>query len=70
MNQFIGLNFIKLITAVMITAASVACGKWYSKGVKNNKVIPTTTPVTTQEKPVTAPADILTADLENDPDTG
>ena len=54
----------------MITAASVACGKWYSKGVKNNKVIPTTTPVTTQEKPVTAPADILTADLENDPDTG
>ena len=23
----------------MITAASVACGKWYSKGVKNNKVI-------------------------------
>ena len=37
---FIGLNLIRLITAVIMTAAKVACGIWYKSGVKNNSVIP------------------------------
>ena len=67
---FIGLNLMRLITAVIMTAAKVACGMWYKSGVKNNSVIPITIPVTTDENPVTAPAVIFTADLEKDPETG
>ena len=39
-------------------------------GVKNNKVITTTRPVTTEENPVSAPASIFTAERENEAETG
>ena len=59
----------RLMTAMMMTDASVAWGRWYSSGVSAISVMPTTTPVITAEKPVTAPELIFTADRENEPDT-
>jgi hypothetical protein len=48
-------------------AANVASGRWKSKGVNQRIVTPTITAVTTDEKPVIAPAVKLTAEREKEP---
>jgi len=65
----IGEIFMRFHTATIIIAASVASGRWYKNGVKNNNVIPTNIPVTIDENHVFAPALRFTAVFEKDPAT-
>ena len=60
----------RLDTANIITAARVACGRWYKNGDKYNNVIPTSNQVITDENQVWAHDLKLTALLENDQLTG
>jgi len=58
------------ITAMMMIAASTACGRWYSSGVRNSSVSSTNSAVITELRPVLAPEFMFTAERENEPDTG
>lgn len=58
------------MTAIMITAANVHCGRWWSSGVKKSSAASTNALVNTLENPVRAPACRLTAEREKDPETG
>ena len=69
-SLFISFTFISGKTANITMFPSVACGKLNSNGVANNNVKPTTIMVITEDNPLKAPLDSLTADLENEPETG
>jgi len=64
------LKFTSPITAMMMMAASTACGRWYSSGVRNSSATSTISAVITELMPVLAPAFMLTAVRENEPETG
>ena len=66
----ISLILIKGITAKITIIPSVACGRLNNSGVANSNVIPTTIIVTIEESPLYAPLASLTADRENEPETG
>jgi len=55
----------RLDTANIITAARVACGRWYKNGDKYNNVIPTSNQVITDENQVWAHDLKLTALLRS-----
>jgi len=61
----IGFIFNNHITANIIIAAKVDCGKWYNNGVKNNKNIATTIQATIEENHVLAHALKFIALLDN-----
>ena len=61
--------FIRPITAIMMTVASTAWGRWYKNGVKKRSVAMTTKLVITLDNPLIAPAWRFTALLEKEPET-
>ena len=62
--------FTRLVTAIMMMAASTALGRWCSSGVRNSSVRQTNAADTSDDSLVRAPADRLSAERENDPLTG
>ena len=69
-SSLIFLIFIKGTTANITIIPNVALGRSYNRGVANSSVSITIRVVVIDEIGLYDPTDSLTADLENEPDTG